>query len=408
MPIDSNKVEYLCHNGVPFEKMKNVKPLRPFADEVISFLSALSQELFRNKTSKVYPEIVTFAFYCRKANLENERKKYLDCMENHIGRGLTFHIAPSNVPINFAYSMVAGLLSGNACIVRVSSKPFPQTDIICNAMNSVLSSDEHSKMKEFISVIRYERDTEVTSYLSALCNVRIIWGGDETISGIRKSPISPRAYDITFADRYSVCVIKAKEYLVQSNYQKTADAFYNDTYLFDQNACSSPHLIVWVGTDDDIEKAKDIFWDTLYSCVKQNYKVEAATAVDKLMTFCRCAIDIGPVKRERMNDNLVSRISVSRLTSDIHEYRCPGGCFIEYSDVNLDSLAGIVNEKYQTMTYIGFEPEELKNWVMANGLKGIDRIVPVGKSSDFSLIWDGYDLIRNLSRVCYSVQGKPI
>ena len=75
MPIDSNKVEYLCHNGVPFEKMKNVKPLRPFADEVISFLSALSQELLRSKTNKAYPEIITFAFYCRKANLESEKKK---------------------------------------------------------------------------------------------------------------------------------------------------------------------------------------------------------------------------------------------------------------------------------------------------------------------------------------------
>ena len=29
---------------------------------------------------------------------------------------------------------------------------------------------------------------------------------------------------------------------------------------------------------------------------------------------------------------------------------------------------------------------------------GIDRIVPMGKSMDFSLIWDGYDLIRQMSR----------
>ena len=408
MQIDLNKVEFLCHSGISFEEMKNVKPLRPFADEVVSFLSALSQELLRSKTNKAYPEIITFAFYCRKANLESEKKKYLDCMENHIGRGLTFHIAPSNVPVNFAYSMVAGLLSGNACIVRVSSKPFPQTDVICNAINSVLSSGEHDKMKEFISIIRYERDVEVTSYLSALCNVRIIWGGDSTISEIRKSPVAPRAFDVTFADRYSICVIEAKEYLAQGNYQKVAHDFYNDTYLFDQNACSSPHLIVWIGTDDDIAKAKDIFWDAVYTFAKQNYKVEAITAVDKLTTLCRCAIDIGPVKWERMHGNLVSRISINRLPSEIYEYRCPGGSFIEYSDVNLDSLTGIINDKYQTMTYIGYEPEELKKWVMSNGLQGIDRIVPVGKSADFSLIWDGYDLIRNLSRVCYSVQGKPI
>ena len=31
--------------------------------------------------------------------------------------------------------------------------------------------------------------------------------------------------------------------------------------------------------------------------------------------------------------------------------------------------------------------------------KGIDRIVPIGKTSDFSLNWDGIDLINSLSRV---------
>jgi hypothetical protein len=31
---------------------------------------------------------------------------------------------------------------------------------------------------------------------------------------------------------------------------------------------------------------------------------------------------------------------------------------------------------------------------------GIDRIVPIGKTTDFNLIWDGYDLINVLSREC--------
>jgi hypothetical protein len=30
---------------------------------------------------------------------------------------------------------------------------------------------------------------------------------------------------------------------------------------------------------------------------------------------------------------------------------------------------------------------------------GIDRIVPIGKTLDFSLNWDGYDLINQMSRI---------
>ena len=39
------------------------------------------------------------------------------------------------------------------------------------------------------------------------------------------------------------------------------------------------------------------------------------------------------------------------------------------------------------------------NFINKNNFKGVDRIVPIGQSLDMGLIWDGYDLIRTLSRV---------
>jgi hypothetical protein len=38
--------------------------------------------------------------------------------------------------------------------------------------------------------------------------------------------------------------------------------------------------------------------------------------------------------------------------------------------------------------------------VTSNRLPGIDRIVPVGEAMDIGSTWDGFDLIRTLSRVC--------
>ena len=48
-----------------------------------------------------------------------------------MGRGTVLHITPSNVPTNFAYSMVFGLLSGNNNIIRLPSKNFLQVKILC-------------------------------------------------------------------------------------------------------------------------------------------------------------------------------------------------------------------------------------------------------------------------------------
>ena len=32
------------------------------------------------------------------------------------------------------------------------------------------------------------------------------------------------------------------------------------------------------------------------------------------------------------------------------------------------------------------------------GIKGVDRVVPIGKTMDFDLLWDGYKLVERLTR----------
>ena len=56
----NKKILYL----VGQENISN-KPLTPFNDMVCDFLSDLSQKLNSDKTIKNYPDIKTFAFWCR-------------------------------------------------------------------------------------------------------------------------------------------------------------------------------------------------------------------------------------------------------------------------------------------------------------------------------------------------------
>ena len=39
--------------------------------------------------------------------------------------------------------------------------------------------------------------------------------------------------------------------------------------------------------------------------------------------------------------------------------------------------------------------------LLKTGVRGIDRIVPVGKTMDFDLIWDGYNLYERLTRTIH-------
>lgn len=389
-------MEWLFNQYKSDEEFQQSYPLSPFSDEVILYLNELSSILLRMPEVRHYPDVVTFAFFCRKANLLHLQKEHAT-NSLRLGRGLVFHIAPSNVPVNFAYSLICGLLAGNNNIVRLPGKQFRQVDLIVEALRTLSDDERFDTVSRMVHLIKYERGGIETTTYSALADVRVIWGGDETIRTIRQSPLPPRSYDIAFADRYSVCVLNAISILEEPSLDKIVEGFYNDTYLFDQNACSAPQLMVWVGTTDKIEKAKEYFWTALQQHVDRKYKLEPILAVDKLSTFYRQAILSDVIKEENKNNNLW-RVRLRELSSDIPQYRCAGGYFSEYSTNDFNDLASIVTTKYQTLAYFGFSKDELQRFVLNNHIKGIDRIVPIGKTTDFSLIWDGYDLITMLSR----------
>jgi hypothetical protein len=44
------------------------------------------------------------------------------------------------------------------------------------------------------------------------------------------------------------------------------------------------------------------------------------------------------------------------------------------------------------------EANEIRNLILNNNLFGIDRVVPIGSSLEIDLIWDGYDILKTLSR----------
>ena len=188
------------------EEIKNFSPLTPYSDEVCNFLSDFSSELLKDFRYREFPDAATVAFFSRKGNIQRLKKNFVD--ENfRLGKGLAFHITPSNIPVQFMFSYFFGLLAGNANVVRVASKNYPQVDFLCEILNKILSRDEYKKIREMTAIVRYDRESDWTKIFSAKCHVRLIWGGDSTIENIRKIPIPPRATELVFADRYSFAII---------------------------------------------------------------------------------------------------------------------------------------------------------------------------------------------------------
>lgn len=372
----------------------------PFSERVIEFLNAWSQQLNKEDQIRDYPDVATFAFFCRRANVVHLKNHHHNPQTLRIGRGMVFHIAPSNVPVNFAYSLVAGLLAGNFNVVRVPSKDFAQVDLILNSLQKIAATSDFTDIVQRILLVKYDRQNQATAYFSLVCDVRIIWGGDDTIAQIRQNQLPARSFDVTFADRYSFSAVNADKFIVEDQPLKIAQNFYNDTYLFDQNACSAPHLMVWLGNETNVAKSKEVFWKSLEQVVHQKYHLQPVIAIDKLTALYFQASQMDSIHLEPFRDNNLWRVQLDTLPQNIDEFRCAGGYFSEFHAQTLDEIIPIVNRKYQTMAFYGFDKEQLEAWIRKSKPVGIDRIVPIGRTSDFSLLWDGYDLIETLSRNC--------
>lgn len=384
----------------------DMRPSRPFDEDAIVFLDKLSAKLIRDPAGRAWSDVIAFAYWCRRSNVEAVRERSFGASDEvRLGRGLAFHIAPSNVPVNFAFSFVFALLAGNANITRVPSKLFPQVEAICHVAAEV--------MKEFPTIaannafVRYPSSSEATKLFSAAADARIIWGGDATVERIKMFPAKPRCIDVAFSDRYSVAFIDGRAVLdAEGNtLAELAKAFYNDTYLMDQNACSSPMIIFWV---DGSPEARTAFWTAVHDYALRNYDLQPAVSVDKYIQLCEDALD-GLTSAELDSfDGLLTRVDIaSKLgdylagQEDICSLRGKGGYFYEADIAYVADVIKVLDERVQTVVYYGDErlAHAIAKAVVDYRVRGVDRIVPVGQAMDIGIVWDGYDLACALSRI---------
>ncbi len=376
------------------------KPLTPFAPQTIAFLTDWSKHLLAHPKIRAYPDAAGFAYWCRPANLARIQRQ-INLQEPRLGRGLALHIAPANVPVNFAFSFVFGLLAGNANIVRVPESLPVQARLMCEVASQLLAQPEHARVAEMTRMLRYPRNDNITQAFSAVADVRLLWGGDMTIQHLRGLTTPPRCIDICFSDRYSVCLLSAGAVLSVDGVKLKALAlgFYNDVFLLDQNACSSPHLVLWQGSTDEVAQAQHRFWTAVRAVLQSKPLSPAVHAVDRYAHFCRTAIRLGEAIARSADHDLFDRVMLRDLPQNIADLRGRHGFFFESIDNDLSQLRKIVGRQYQTLTCFGVDAENLIAYIVKAGLSGIDRVVPVGKALDIGVIWDGYDMTRSMSRI---------
>lgn len=391
--------EYTLHAGCRVENIVK-SPMRPFSNLVLDFLGDLSRALMSDRETRKYPDATSFAFWLRPASLKLKYKE-LNLHPYTIGRGLALHIAPSNVPVNFAFSFAFGILSGNSNLVRVPEIKYEQTQIILHHIDLQLNKSKYSILKSQNSFFRYERNDEINFFLSNQSDCRLIWGGDQTINYFKSIPTQPRNIDLCFADRYSITIFGAKEILSldSKKLKKLCQDFYNDNFLFNQLACSSSHLINWQGSNKDISSARKNFWLTMNTLTKAIGQMTDTDYIDRFAKVGSLAFRYDDFTLNSKISDTIYRSDLEHHNINFEDHRIGYGYFSEIKNISHKELSAKITNRYQTITYFGIEATQLAESLVAASVAGVDRIVPVGSALSLDLLWDGYDIIRALSRV---------
>jgi hypothetical protein len=388
-----------------FGQVKAVQQQHPwniFDERVLSFIGDLAQELKSCKEIVDLPDLQTFAFWARKNNLSQMKIKYGESM-NRRGLGVAFHITPSNVPTNFLYSLVFGLLSGNANIIRLTSKAYPQIKVVTDVLNSIKNKQRHLEILDRICLIRYEKIDSITESILRFCDIKILWGSDETLQLIRglKQPVDCR--ELLFIDKHSISLLSA-DYLIELNQNRKSEyktfikEFYRDAFLFDQNGCSSPTHVYWVGSEKQVNLARKFFWQDFQSFVKLNYTLDYGLSIRKFTEACKFLAQDHSVE---FFNNFGNWLYLFWFNGDYLISKAERLRFGSFTESRIDSLAQFANQvdsRVQTVTYKGFKLENIMDMVRSNPKSGIDRIVPVGTAISMDINWDGMDVPLMLSK----------
>ena len=382
----------------------------PFHPARIEFCAAVSRAIFEHPPARAYPEILAAAFWLRRAEVTRLAQQFSELEAAgslRAPRGLAFHLPPTNVDTLFLYPLVASFLVGNLNVVRVSRTRFgPQVKLLCDVLERVLAQDRFAGFAQELAVISYDHEAEPTAELSREADVRLLWGGDQTVARLRAVPVRPAAHELTFGDRFGFAVLRPDAVLAADPDSRStlAERLFRDTYWFDQLACASPRLLVWIGTEAKVNEARRILFDELAHVIEtRGYRLAPGPAIARL-TFTHQALIDRPVKRvDRFGDNLVV-LSLTDLSGFDRSH--PGfGLLFEARVDALSELVSFVKRKDQTVVAHGFTHAELSAFARSLHGRGVDRIVGFGDALSFGRFWDGYDLIAELTRTIHVVEA---
>lgn len=324
-------------------------------------------------------------------------------------RGLVCHWLAGNVQILGMFALVQSIISKNVNLLKVSSRDDGVFTDILNEFKGVTYTSESGHtitgddLLKTISVVYFSRHAgKLGEEMSKEADVRIAWGGRESVETVSAYPARYDAETVIFGPKLSYSVIAKEELSSVQEVKKLARKISVDVSVFDQTGCASPHNLYIeeggvVSPEDFCEMLGDSMIKTELQIPKPLMSPEQVSQIHSI----RGVYDFkGTVKGSET-------MSWTILLDDLDEIDKPvysRVLFVHKVKSIMDSLK-YIDENTQTIG-IAAPIEKALKFATAATRKGVMRLPLIGRMLNFEMPWDGIILFDRL--VKWNTYGGPL
>lgn len=324
-------------------------------------------------------------------------------------RGLVCHWLAGNVQILGMFALVQSIVSKNVNLLKVSSRDEGVFTDILNEFKGVSYTTESGHkilgddLLKTIAVVYFNRYADkLGEEMSKQADVRIAWGGRESVETVSGYPARYDAETVIFGPKLSYSVIAKEELTSIQEARKLARKVSVDVSVFDQTGCASPHnLYIEEGGAISPEEFCDILCDSMQKTEKQIPKPMMSPEQISQIHSIRGVYDFkGIVKgsetmswtillddQDELDKPVYSRVLFVHKVKDIFDS-------LKYIDENTQTI-GIAAP---TTRAIEFASEATR--------RGVMRLPLIGRMLNFEMPWDGIFLFDRL--VKWNTYGGPL
>ncbi len=372
---------------------------------IILLLDKFSKRLMNNDQIAYIEGMPYLSRWLKKKNIQNLIKNdigdynkldqfihYSDYKLIAQPRGVVSHWLANNVQLLPLYSLFLSVLCKNANILKIDRENIQLMNTLLEELEKVCITYEKSSytgkiITDCVVFCSFNSNNKtISNTLSQLSDFRIVWGSEDAVKGVLSLPTMSHCDTIIFGPKYSFCIFD-KESIEGDNFEEMVSKTVDDITLFNQVACSSPHVYFFEKNSLGLNKIINIFKKRFEELNKKNKLNQLPQDLCANVLNARAQYYLDP----DLNAISSNDLSWTILMNDNLELEDPvNGRTIFVKEIDdIELIQDTITRKVQCVAFMVRNSKKREKIAKTLSYLGIDRICQVGKMHEFTIPWDG-------------------